>query len=67
MKKIVLIMCGVLVSYSAQVKAQFVTIDPAHIVTSIINTASEIVQTSSTVSNVINNWKEVERVYNQGV
>ena len=47
-------------------KAQFVTIDPAHIAASIINTASEIVQTSSTVSNVVNNWKEVERVYRQG-
>jgi hypothetical protein len=56
----------VLASFTAQVKAQFVTIDPAHIATSIINTASEIVQTSSTVSNVIHNWKEVEKVYKQG-
>ena len=67
MKKTVLIMSVVLAGFAAQVKAQFVTIDPAHIVTSIINTASEIVQTSSTVSNVISNWKEVQKVYNQGV
>ena len=66
MKKTVLIMSVVLAGFAAQVKAQFVTIDPAHIVTSIINTASEIVQTSSTVSNVISNWKEVQKVYNQG-
>jgi hypothetical protein len=56
----------VLAGYTAQVRAQFVTIDPAHIVTSIVNTASEIVQTSSTVSNVISNWKEVKKVYEQG-
>jgi hypothetical protein len=65
MKKVILIMSVVLVSYSAQVRAQFITIDPAHIVASIVNTTSEIVQTSATVSNVINNWKEVEKVYNQ--
>ena len=53
-------------AFSFPAKAQFVTIDPAHIATSIINTASEIVQTSSTVSNVISNWKEVQKVYTQG-
>jgi hypothetical protein len=66
MKRIVIIISVALVGIASQVKAQFVTIDPAHIATSIINTASEVVQTSSTVSNVISNWKEVQKVYNQG-
>ncbi|MDR0795249.1 MAG: DUF4141 domain-containing protein, partial [Tannerella sp.] len=66
MKKTVLFMSMVLVSFTAQVRAQFITIDPAHIVASIVNTASEIVQTSSTVSNVVSNWKEVKKVYDQG-
>jgi ppGpp synthetase/RelA/SpoT-type nucleotidyltranferase len=67
MKKSILILSIVLTGLSAQqVRAQFVTIDPAHIATSIINTANEIVQTSSTVSNVVQNWKEVEKVYKQG-
>jgi len=66
MKKTVLIMSIVLISFTAQVRAQFITIDPAHIVTSLINSASEVVQTSSTVSNVISNWNEVKKVYNQG-
>ena len=66
MKRVILTVSIVLVSLTAQVKAQFVTIDPAHIATSILNTANEIIQTSSTVSNVINNWKEVEKVYKQG-
>ena len=66
MKKSVIIVSMALVSIASHVKAQFVTIDPAHIATSIANTASEIVQTSSTVSNVISNWKEVQKVYTQG-
>jgi membrane-associated HD superfamily phosphohydrolase len=66
MKRIVFIISIALTGIITPAKAQFVTIDPAHIVTSIINTTSEIVQTSSTVSNVINNWKEVEKVYKQG-
>jgi membrane-associated HD superfamily phosphohydrolase len=66
MKKVVIIMSIALLGLVSQVKAQFITIDPAHIATSIINTASEIVQTASTVTNVINNWKEVEKVYKQG-
>jgi hypothetical protein len=59
-------MCIALVNITGNVRAQFITIDPAHIVASIVNTASEIVQTSSTVSNVISNWQEVKRVYQQG-
>jgi hypothetical protein len=54
------------VFFTAQVKAQFVTIDPAHIATSITNTASEIVQTSSTVANVVKNYQEVKKVFEQG-
>ena len=47
-------------------KAQFVVTDPAHIATSIVNSANQIVQTSSTVTNVIKNWEEVKKVYNIG-
>ncbi|MDR0511351.1 MAG: DUF4141 domain-containing protein [Rikenellaceae bacterium] len=65
MKKVFFILTVALASMASHINAQFVTIDPAHIATSIINTASEIVQTSSTVSNVINNWKEVKKVYDQ--
>jgi hypothetical protein len=56
----------VLASVASQIKAQFVTIDPAHIATSIVNTANQIIQTSSTAANMINNFKEVQKVYNQG-
>lgn len=46
--------------------AQFVVTDPLNLASGILNSANEIVQTSSTVSNVIKNFKEVEKVYKQG-
>lgn len=48
------------------VKAQWVVTDPTNLASGILNSANEIVQTSSTVSNVVKNFKEVEKVYNQG-
>ncbi len=47
-------------------KAQFVVTDPANLASGILNSANEIVQTSNTVSNVVKNFKEVEKVYKQG-
>ncbi len=47
-------------------KAQFVVTDPVNLAQSIVNSANEIVQTSSTVSNVIKNFQEVKKVYLQG-
>lgn len=47
-------------------KAQFVVTDPANLASGILNSANEIIQTSSTVSNVVKNFKEVQKVYTQG-
>jgi hypothetical protein len=66
MKKVILITGIVLLSFTGQLKAQFVVTDPANIATSIVNSANQIVQTSSTVTNVIKNFQEVQRLYNQG-
>jgi hypothetical protein len=66
MKKLMQLVCVAMVLAVAPAKAQFVVTDPVNLAQSILNTAQEIVQTSSTVSNVIKNFKEVEKVYNQG-
>lgn len=47
-------------------KAQFVVTDPTNLASGILNSANEIVQTTSTVSNVIKNFNEVKKVYEQG-
>ena len=46
--------------------AQWVVTDPTNLASGILNSANEIVQTSSTVSNVVKNFNEVKKVYEQG-
>lgn len=65
MKKILFIVYMVLL-VSVSAKAQFIVTDPGNLISGILNSANEIVQTSSTVSNVIKSFKEVEKVYKQG-
>lgn len=67
MKKILFMVCTVLtLAVAPSAKAQFVVTDPANLASGILNSANEIIQTSSTVSNVVKNFKEVEKVYKQG-
>src|SRR5699024_10380494 len=67
MKKAMLLVCTALILAAApSAKAQFKVTDPVNLASGILNSANEIVQTSSTVSNVIKNFKEVEKVYKQG-
>ncbi|WP_374200536.1 DUF4141 domain-containing protein [Chryseobacterium sp. GVT01B] len=57
---------AVAISFTSFAKAQFVVTDPANLASGILNSANEIVQTSSTVSNVVKNFNEVKKVYEQG-
>jgi len=67
MKKILFLVSGAFMLAAApSAKAQFVVTDPANLASGILNSANEIVQTSNTVSNVVKNFKEVEKVYKQG-
>ena len=56
----------ILALYCLPSKAQWIVTDPTNLVQSIVNTANQIVQTSSTASNMLNNFKEVQKVYTQG-
>lgn len=67
MKKLIqVVMVAVLLVLPLQIHAQWVVTDPTNLASGILNSANEIIQTSSTVSNVIKNFKEVEKVYKQG-
>ena len=60
-------MCTTLMlAVAPSAKAQLIVADPVNLASGILNSANEIVQTSTTVSNVIKNFKEVEKMYNQG-
>ena len=67
MKKIMLlVIMAPMLAVAPSARAQFVVTDPANLVSGILNSANEIVQTSSTVTNVVKSFKEVEKVYKQG-
>lgn len=67
MKKLMfMVSTALMLAVVPSVKAQWVVTDPTNLASGILNSANEIVQTSSTVSNVIKNFKEVEKVYMQG-
>ena len=61
-----LVCTALMLAVAPSAKAQFVVTDPANLASGILNSANEIIQTSSTVSNVVKNFKEVEKMYNQG-
>ena len=65
-KAIYLVFTALMFAIAPNAKAQFIVADPANLASGILNSANEIFQTSSTVSNVIKNFKEVEKVYKQG-
>lgn len=67
MKKIIAKVFTVLLfAVTPTMKAQWVVTDPSNLAQGIVNTARQIVQTSTTATNMINNFKEVQKVYNQG-
>lgn len=67
MKKIMTMVCtAILFAVTPTMKAQWVVTDPSNLAQGIVNTARQIVQTSTTATNMINNFKEVQKVYNQG-
>lgn len=61
-----LIMVVAMVAISLPSQAQWVTFDPSNLAQSIVNATKNIVQTSSTASNMINNFKETVKIYEQG-
>lgn len=54
------------ITLSHKANAQWVVTDPGNLISGVLNSANEIVQTSNTVSNVVKNFNEVKKVYDQG-
>src|SRR5690606_24025264 len=65
-KTMLLVWTAFMLAVVPSAKAQWVVVDPSNLASGIINSANEIVQTSSTVSNVVKNFNEVKKVYEQG-
>ena len=66
MKRKMTILLTTLLSLSVTVRAQWAVFDPSNFAQSIVNSANEIVQTSSTAQNMWSNFQETVKIYEQG-
>lgn len=66
MKQKILILCSLCLLLSGKANAQWMVTDPTNLAQGIINATKNIVQTSTTATNMINNFKETVKIYEQG-
>lgn len=66
MKTKIFMLWASLLLFTTNMNAQWVVADPSNLAQGIVNTTRQIVQTSSTATNMLNNFKEVQKVYSQG-
>ena len=66
MKKIVFALFISLLSFSNELKAQWVVTDPGNLAQGIINTTKQIIQTSTTAKNTLDGFKESVKIFEQG-
>ena len=64
MRKI--IVCFVLLFISGIAKGQWVVSDPTNLAQSIVNSSNQMVHTSTTSANMLNNFQETMKIYKQG-
>lgn len=66
MKAKIFMLCLSLVLFTTNMSAQWTVVDPSNLAQGIVNTTRNVTQTTTTATNMINNFKEVQKVYNQG-
>lgn len=59
-------MFSVCLLFVGRANAQWIVTDPTNIATSIVNTTKQIIETSSTARNMISNFQETVKIYEQG-
>lgn len=66
MKHKTIILASLLALCAGRAGAQWVVSDPANLTQGIINSSNEMVQTSSTAQTMIQNFRETQKIFNQG-
>lgn len=66
MKKRIFMLCISLTLIATQINAQWAVFDPSNLAQGIVNTTRQIVQTSTTAQNMVSNFKETVKIYEQG-
>ena len=65
-KRILTALCCICLLSAGRAHAQWVVTDPGNLAQGIINAAKNIVHTSSTASNMVKNFQETVKIYQQG-
>ena len=65
-KRIMTALCCICLLSAGRAHAQWVVTDPGNLAQGIINAAKNIVHTSSTAGNMLNNFQETVKIYKQG-
>lgn len=55
-----------LLLFTTNMNAQWAVFDPSNLAQGIVNTTRQVVQTSTTAQNMINNFAETKKIYDQG-
>jgi len=66
MKIRILVITVWVVLYCFPLRAQWVVTDPANLAQGIVNTTKQIIETSTTAKNMISNFQETVKIYQQG-
>ena len=66
MKRIMAVCLVGLLCSTMTVKAQWVTFDPSNLAQSIVNTTRNVLQTTTTAENMVKNFQETVKIYEQG-
>lgn len=66
MKTKLFMLCISFTLITTQIKAQWAVFDPSNLAQGIVNTTRQVVQTSTTAQNMINNFAETKKIYDQG-
>lgn len=59
-------LCMGLLLFTTNISAQWAVFDPSNLAQGIVNTTRQVVQTSTTAQNMISNFKETVKIYEQG-
>jgi hypothetical protein len=66
MRTRIVILFSVCLLFTGRANAQWVVTDPTNLAQGIINTTKQIVETSTTAKNMLSNFKETVKIYEQG-
>lgn len=66
MRTRLIILCSICMFCVGRANAQWIVTDPVNLVQGIVNMTKNVVQTSTTASNMISNFRETKKIFDQG-